>query len=180
MMVVPANAGTHRPIDACAHCSRHVRRGARRAVAGWMAAAAAAGCTRYEVAAPNVAAEGSRVRVTLTEAGTAALARSAAGAGVVAVEGALVAGPTAGTGGDTLRLRADRLLTGAGVPVSWNGGEVAVARADVRTLERRVGDRARTAWLVAGGVAAGAAFLAIIRNAGSAGRGGGSGGPTPF
>lgn len=143
-------------------------------------AAVAAGCTRYEVASPGAAAEGARVRVTLTEAGTAALARSAAGAGVVAVEGALVAGPLGGAGADTLRLRADRLMTGAGVPVAWTGGEVAVARADVRTLERRVSDRARTAWLVAGGVAAGAAFLAVVRNAGSAGRGGGSGGPTPF
>ncbi len=164
---------------------RRAARALRAGAASWCAAAAA-GCTRYEVAPPGAPAAappaGARVRVTLTEAGRAAIARTAAGAGVVAVEGEVAPDPPgAAPGGDSLRLRPERLLTAAGVPVTWGGGEVAVARADVQRVERRVGDRTRTAWLVAGAAAAGAAFLVAVRRAGGGARGGGGGdGPPTF
>jgi hypothetical protein len=118
------------------------------------------------------------VRVLLTTAGTAALATTAAGAGVVGLEGAW-----AGARGDSLRVRPDRLLTTAGVPVPWSGpagGEVAIARADVQAVEQRRTDRGRTALTVAGLAAAGVAFLTVIRSTGRNGGDLGSGGPTPF
>lgn len=154
-----------------------------RAAACWtLAAAAAPGCARYAPAGSATVPEGARVRVALTPAGTAALARTPVGQGVVGLEGAW-----AGARGDTVRVRADRLLTRAGVPVAWTGAgdgqgdrEVALAVADVQAVERRRTDPGRTALAVAGTAAAGAAFLVLIRVAGRGTGGGSSGGVTPF
>jgi hypothetical protein len=159
--------------------ARRGARRARRAAAARLALAALAApaCARYAPAAPAAVPEGARVRVALTAAGTAALARTPLGAGVVGIEGAW-----AGSRGDTVRVRADRLLTSAGVPVAWTGpgGEVALLPGDVRDVERRRADRGRTAAVVAGVAAAGLAFLAVIRSTGRNGGGEGPGGPTPF
>lgn len=154
---------------------------ARRAACAALAALAlpaAPGCARYAPAAPAAVPEGARVRVAFTAAGTASLARTPLGPGVVGVEGTW-----AGASGDSARVRADRILTSAGVPVEWSGAAapVAFARADVQTLERRSTDRGRTALVVGGAVAAGVAFLALVRSAGRDGGGGaGGGGGTPF
>ncbi len=168
-----------RRVAARRHAARRAR--ARRALAagGALAAVAAAGCARYAPAAPAALRAGARVRVALTEQGTAALARTPVGPGVVGLEGAW-----AGARGDTARVRVERLLTGAGVEVAWGGAaadaEVALAPADVRGLERRAADRGRTALAVAGGVAAAVAFLAALRAANRGGGGGSGGGVTPF
>lgn len=156
----------------------------RRAATAWALAAlvgpgaSLGGCARYAPTTPAAVPAGARVRVALTPAGTAALAGMPAGAGVVGLEGAW-----AGERGDTVRVRADRLLTSAGVPVAWGGAggaEVALARSGVRAVELRAVDRRRTALAVAGGVAALAAFLVIIRRAAGGGGGSGDGGIIPF
>lgn len=146
----------------------------RRVVTVW----AAASCTRYggpTPVTPEAAPAGAHVRLTLTEAGSAALARTTAGAGVVGVEGTVAAAAA-----DSVRLHPDRLLTASGVAVAWSGGDVTVARGDVRAVERRVTDRGRTVALVVGAAAVGAAFLVAVRRATGGDRGGGEGNPTPF
>jgi hypothetical protein len=143
-----------------------------------LTALAAAGCAGYSPAAPAAVPEGARVRVTLTPAGTAALARTPLGPGVVGLEGAW-----AGSRGDTVRVRADRLDTSAGVPVAWNearGTAVALGPGDVQSVARRRTDRGRTALAAGGVVAAGVAFIAVIRSAGRNGGSTGGGGGTPF
>lgn len=152
----------------------------RRVLAAALAplAALGAGCTRYApIAVPgalDALPAGAPVRVSLTPAGAAAVAPTV-GSAVVGLEGSWLAAP-----GDSVRLHVSRLLTSAGVPVAWTGGAVSVARADVRAVERRAVSRGRTALLVGGAVALGAAVVQIVRHAGGANGGGGGGGQTPF
>lgn len=150
------------------------RRALWRATAVW-SAGAAAGCAHYQVAAPDAVPAGAHVRVSLTANGTAALARTPVGSAVVGVEGTWVR-----AGADSVRVRADRLLTSAGVPVAWSGGEIGLPRDGVSGVERRTADGARTALLVVSTAALGVLVVRAARRAGSGASGGGSSGPTPF
>ena len=158
--------------------ARRARAAARAVARAALVAMAAPACARYSPAAPAAVPEGARVRVTLTPAGTAALARTPLGPGVVGLEGAW-----AGARGDTVRVHADRLDTSAGVPVAWNEGRgvaVALGPGEVQNVARRRTDRGRTALAAGGVVAAGGAFIAVIRSVGRNGGSAGGGGGTPF
>lgn len=113
------------------------------------------------------------VRVALSDAGASAL-QPVGGESVRAIEGPLVR-----QAGDTVVVRADRLLTTvAGVDVTWTRGEIAVPAPWRTTVERRHLARGRTALLVGGGVALSAGILALVRALGDA-QGDAGGGPPP-
>ena len=128
---------------------------------------AAGGCYRFAPAGD--VPPGAHVRVALTDSGATALAPSV-GSSVTAVEGSVLR-----RGGDTLVVRADRLLTTAGVDVQWAGGDLRIAGPWRQGVDRRRLDRGRTTALVAGSVALSAAFVALIRTSGD-GQGGPGGG----
>ena len=128
------------------------------------------GCYTFVSAAPETVPAGARVRVALTEPGAAALA-STVGASVRGVEGNLLR-----AGGDTLVVRADRLLTTAGVDVQWAGGQLNIPGPWRGGLDRRRLATGRTAALVAGGAVVSAGLVALIRGGGGGGQGDGSGG----
>ena len=136
--------------------------------------AALGGCYSYVATPPASLPAGSRVRIALTEAGSAAL-QPVVGSSVAGIEGSVER-----RGSDTLVVRADRLLTTAGVDVAWTGGSLTVPADWQRGTDRRRLARGRTSLLVAGGVAASVGLIALIRGLGDAGGdpGGGGGGPT--
>ena len=148
------------------------RRGAACARAACALLCAASACSVYHAAAPETVPVGARVRLTLTPAGSAALAPRLGGA-VTGLEG-----EWAGERGDSIDVRVSQLLTAPGVRVDWSGPPVTIARGDVRSVERESVSRGRTALLAGGVVAAGAALLAIVHRGGAAsGEPGGGGQP---
>jgi len=130
-----------------------------------------AGCYTFAAAEPGAVPAGARVRVALTEPGAAALA-PAVGASVTGVEGSLLR-----TGGDTVVVRADRLLTTAGVDVPWAGGALNIPGPWRRGVDRRRLAPGRTAALAAAGVALSAGLVAAVRSGGGAQVGAGGGDP---
>ena len=130
------------------------------------------GCYTFASAAPGEVPPGARVRVALTDSGATALA-PVVGSSVTGVEGDFLR-----AGGDTVVVRADRLLTTAGVDVQWAGRDLNIPGPWRRGVDRRRLDTGRTAAVVAGGVALSAGFIALIRAIDGGGQGDpGGGGP---
>lgn len=127
------------------------------------------GCYTFAPTTPGAVPAGARVRVALSEPGVAALAPTV-GAAVTGVEGDLLR-----AAGDTVVVRADRLLTTAGVDVQWSGGALNIPGPWRRGLDRRRLAAGRTAAIVAGGVVLSAGLVALVRSGGG-GQGDGSGG----
>lgn len=127
------------------------------------------GCYVFTASASGALAPGARVRVPLTTEGAAALAPTI-GASVTGVEGSLVR-----TSGDTLVVRADRLLTTADVDVAWTGAELTIPASWHQGVQRRALAKGRTALLLAGGAAVATAVIVVVRRAGDA-EGGSPGG----
>ena len=121
-----------------------------------------AACVTYRPAAIDALPADARVRVALTDAGSASLEP---------VLGTAVTGLVGEWGmarGDSVQVRVSRLLTAPGVDVDWTGAPVTLARGAVRSVERASTSRGRTALLV-GAVAAGTVLVVdIVRRAGGA------------
>ncbi len=149
--------------------ARRVRFLALALSAQWWATA----CTTFAPARPTEVVPGARVRVQLTEQGMRTLGPTLGGE-VRAVEGAWL-----GARGDSALLRVERLHTTTGLTLPWSGGAVTIAPDALRGLERSRVSRSRTALIVAGAVALGAALVRAVRAGGRA-AGGGDGGPTPI
>lgn len=132
------------------------------------------GCYTYVATPPGALPAGSRVRIALTEAGSAAL-QPVVGSSVTGIEGSLERRAS-----DTVVVRPDRLLTTAGVDVAWTGGSLTVPADWQRGIDQRRLAGGRTALLVAGGVAASVGLIALIRGLGDAGGDPGGGGPGPI
>lgn len=115
------------------------------------------GCYTFAAAAPEALPAGTRVRVSLSEDGASAL-EPVVGASVSGVEGEVTR-----VGGDTLLVRADKLLTTPGVDVAWTGRDLALPAAWRRTVGRRRLAVGRTTALAAGGVALSVAVIALVR-----------------
>ncbi len=145
-------------------------RGLTRPVAALLCAATFGGCYRYAVAAPGALPSDGHVRVALTDAGVVALA-PVVGASVNGLEGSVVRQT-----GDTLVVRADRLLTTANVDVAWTGGDLALPAAWRESVGRRELAVGRTAAVTAGGIALVGAVIAIVRSVSDQGGDPGGGG----
>jgi len=117
------------------------------------------GCFQYLPSTPAGNPAGVEVRVGLTPAGSRELA-PVIGSSVTAVEGRLVE-----TSGDTLTLRVSRLLTAAGVPVSWSSAPVRIPGTAVASVERQALARGRTAVVVAAVAALGVLAWRALRPA---------------
>jgi hypothetical protein len=138
--------------------------------AALVAAAALGGCYRYAPVTPAALPTSARVRVGLSAEGASAL-EPTVGTAVSAVEGALVR-----QGGDTLVVRADKLLTTAGVDVAWSGGDLRLPAAWRGEVTRRRLSPGRSALLAAGGAAVSVAVIALVRSLGDSQGGPGAGG----
>jgi len=150
------------------------RLGRRGRLAPLVGSLALGGCYTYAVAAPAALPTGAQVRVALTDAGAAGLAPTV-GSAVSGVEGAIVR-----QRGDTLVVRASRLLTSAGVDVAWTGPDLGVPAPWRSAVERKRIAAGRTSLLVAGGIAVSAGAIALIRGIRDRGGDGGDGGGDPI
>jgi hypothetical protein len=134
-------------------------------------AVALGGCYTFAAASPAAVRPGARVRVALTPDGTNAL-DPVVGSSVSGLEGDVVRGNA-----DTLVVRADKLLTTAGVDVAWTGRDLAIPVAWQRGVDQRRLAPGRTALLGAGGVALSAAVVVLVRRLGDSDGGPGGGDP---
>jgi len=123
-------------------------------IAVFVLAFAAVGCYQYATSAPSEVRSPQRVRVELTDAGTANIVPKL-GASVQFLEGQVVQAGDAG-----LMLSVD-LMRRKGEPLykPWTGDSVQLATGDIRMVRLRTQNRSRTAIAAVG---AGAAAIALV------------------